>query len=534
MAGLEDALDLGKEIHVRGDTVRELRNRVITLERPLERAVILPKRRGSLFAAIAESVWVLAGRDDIAFLDPYLSRAGEYSDDGSTWRGAYGPRLRAWGSVDQIERCLSLIREEPATRRAAMSLFDPGRDYADTKDVPCNNWLHWLVRDGKLNLSVALRSNDMMWGFSGINAFEWSVLHDFMALWSGFEVGDATFYASSFHLYSRHYDRARKIRQGFSERTCYDWGLLSPRPTVAFSDFDDLIQEWFRLEGALRIDPDSEAQAVRNFPDPLLRHFLEILRLKLGRASGWGVEQALAELAEIPESDLTAGAFEEVARDQAEARPSDQHPLTQRFWGYCFSTEEEKDEQGHDARLRKAIAALHSEKSAAYGDAWKKRGEQISILSNIARKVDRLARSASGAPATRDETSLDTSVDLLVYALKYQTFLADNGGAAMLYPESERSTGFSDGDRGFEDLLGRTPAILNRGEPPSLAEASAAVEAAFTVLESCVAGSGAVAEKVTISVDLVNAACLAVRAAVAGDGTAHRRLLSEFTRVGER
>ncbi|MPZ66703.1 MAG: hypothetical protein GEU83_14725 [Pseudonocardiaceae bacterium] len=72
--------------------------------------------------------------------------------------------------------------------------------------------------------------------------------------------------------------------------------------------------------------------------------------------------------------------------------------------------------------LLDVIRRLHHGKNAAYRDAWKKRGELISILANIARKVDRLEYVVDGGPTTVDEPVWDTAVDLLVYALKYQTY----------------------------------------------------------------------------------------------------------------
>jgi hypothetical protein len=83
------------------------------------------------------------------------------------------------------------------------------------------------------------------------------------------------------------------------------------------------------------------------------------------------------------------------------------------------------------ADLLQAIDSLHRRKDAAYGNAWKKRGEVLSIVANIARKVDRLENVVQGA-FSDDETALDTAVDLLVYCLKYETFLADQDAATEL------------------------------------------------------------------------------------------------------
>ena len=133
-----------------------------------------------------------------------------------------------------------------------MSLYDPATDFIDSKDIPCNNWLHWLIRDGKLHLNVALRSNDVIWGFSGINCFEWSVLQEMMAFWAGVEAGDATYFASSFHVYKRHYERAEEILKSFRGVHCYDFDLPPPKFCTPFKEFDCSMSRWFEIEGEIR------------------------------------------------------------------------------------------------------------------------------------------------------------------------------------------------------------------------------------------------------------------------------------------
>ena len=169
---MADLLAHSTEVVVRGVRTREVLHRVTILERPLERFVFVPRRGNDPFAQIAEAVWVLAGRDDLAWLARYIPRAADYSDDGQIWRAAYGPRLRRWrGRVDQLDRVRELLLSDPTSRRAVSGLFDPDADFVDSKDVPCNNWLSWIMRDGRLHLAVALRSNDVMWGFSGATPY---------------------------------------------------------------------------------------------------------------------------------------------------------------------------------------------------------------------------------------------------------------------------------------------------------------------------------------------------------------------------
>jgi len=143
--------------------------------------------------------------------------------------------------------------------------------------------------------------------------------------------------------------------------------------------------------------------------------------------------------------------------------------------------------------FRSAVRALHSEKNAAYRDAWKKRGELISVIANIARKVDRLENTLAGAADTRDESLLDTAVDLLVYSLKYQTFLADADAlvAGRLFKQSGLTPPYSDGVPAFEHLLTRTD-LTALGSPRfTIQESGATVVRELDALSRCFSGVSA-------------------------------------------
>lgn len=145
------------------------------------------------------------------------------------------------------------------------------------------------------------------------------------------------------------------------------------------------------------------------------------------------------------------------------------------------------------ASLREAIRRLHREKDAAYRDAWKKRGEVISILSNVARKVDRLEYVLDGAPTGQDEAALDTAVDLLVYCIKYQAYLADLDVAVAdpLFRGSGLGPPFSQGHAGFEYLLSRIDLSALDVDDQTVVYAIAQVLKRFEELHDCFIGLNA-------------------------------------------
>jgi thymidylate synthase len=245
----------GNDVEVRGNKTRELTARLIKIENPRERVICVPVRNNNIFATIAETLWILAGRNDIEFLSKYLPRAKDFSDDGLVWRAGYGKRIRNYHGIDQLKNVIELLRSDPSSRQAVISIFDPTEDFQKSKDIPCTNWLHFMIRDGKLNMTVVVRSNDIMWGASGINWFEWSVLQELVAFNTNTQVGEMNYFADSFHLYERHFKRAETISAIVTGKTSkisfvdmYKIGKTSTVFAIKFEELDYVLGDLFNWE----------------------------------------------------------------------------------------------------------------------------------------------------------------------------------------------------------------------------------------------------------------------------------------------
>ncbi|MGA2927152.1 MAG: protein kinase [Solirubrobacteraceae bacterium] len=75
--------------------------------------------------------------------------------------------------------------------------------------------------------------------------------------------------------------------------------------------------------------------------------------------------------------------------------------------------------------ILRLLERLHRYKHAAYGDAWRKRGEVIAIFANMARKYDRLRIAFDEDRPAATEALGDTVGDLCVYTAKYLTWIAE-------------------------------------------------------------------------------------------------------------
>ena len=166
---------------------------------PMQRVLFSPARDANPFFHFMESLWIIGGRADVAWLEQWLKRIKEYSDNGKTFHGAYGARIRRHG---QLASVLHRLRTEKDTTRAVLQIYDAiiDSDYTG-KDMPCNCTIFFGLQNNKLNITVANRSNDMIWGAYGANVVQFSMLQEYMAGVLGCEVGWYVQISNNAHIY---------------------------------------------------------------------------------------------------------------------------------------------------------------------------------------------------------------------------------------------------------------------------------------------------------------------------------------------
>ena len=169
---------------------------------PEERVLFDPIRDANPFFHLIEALWILSGSNTVQLPQHFLSSITRFSDNGKTFHGAYGHRLRNAFGFDQIEAAIRVLRDKPDSRQVVMSIWHPACDLGyNTKDTPCNDMVMLDIVDGKLNMTVCNRSNDAIWGAYGANAVQFSILQEYMAASIGVETGVYVQQSNNFHVY---------------------------------------------------------------------------------------------------------------------------------------------------------------------------------------------------------------------------------------------------------------------------------------------------------------------------------------------
>tara|TARA_Y100000114_G_C11757438_1_gene327659 strand:+ start:1399 stop:2394 length:996 start_codon:yes stop_codon:yes gene_type:complete len=251
-----DALRVvGKRKDSRNGPVLEFPEPVlICYNRPVERVLFYPSRDANPFFHLMEGLWMLAGRDDVRFVDAYNSRIHEYSDDGVRFHGAYGYRWRYYFDFDQLEKAIHRLKTYPNDRRTVVAMWDAHTDLRednDFKDVPCNTTIYFKLcaETNKLDMTVTNRSNDLIWGTFGANAVHMTMLLEYMAAQVGAEVGCYYHFTNNLHAYESVLKKLGKLKPDYDPYLTLGYEGLSYEPPklVDFPDaFDEELKQWFK------------------------------------------------------------------------------------------------------------------------------------------------------------------------------------------------------------------------------------------------------------------------------------------------
>lgn len=292
-------LEEGRKRETRGKVCYELPEPyMFKITNPTARLVTIPERKWYAALPYAESLWLASGRNDMAFIRHYLARMDDFSDDKIYMRGGYGPRFRHFNGkdfdyaidsafeeqaceVDQFRYVIECFKEDYQTRRAIVTIGDPMKDdfgadhhLKHTLDVPCTRMLHFMkdASENKLNLVVSMRSNDMLWGASAVNIFNFTFIQEYFAAMLDMKVGSYFHIANNFHFYEDKLDMVKRIS---ASDPVDDIPFTYSKTFKNLNDFDVLVKKLSYEEAKMRSQKDD--YRYYEFEDPFFRDWYNVI-----------------------------------------------------------------------------------------------------------------------------------------------------------------------------------------------------------------------------------------------------------------
>jgi len=190
------------------DNTMAMFNQGFTIENPLDRIIRNEARNFNVEYAEAEWQWYLSG-------DSSVDKLGEiYGKVPAIWeRMAIGPKRLVnsnygyqWERAYQLDKVVAMLKDNPNTRQAAISIYDGKEINKYRKDTPCTYAIQFTVVNNKLNMCVTMRSNDLWFGFCN-DQYQFSKLQEMVSKRTGYDMGTYYHFAHNLHLYEDQLNR---------------------------------------------------------------------------------------------------------------------------------------------------------------------------------------------------------------------------------------------------------------------------------------------------------------------------------------
>ena len=130
---------------------------------------LLTTKKLHLRSIIHELLWFLKGDTNIEYLKENGVRIwNEWADENGDLGPVYGKQWRSWskpdgGTVDQIQRAIDLIKNNPDSRRIIINAWNVG-ELDQMALTPCHCLFQFYVADNKLSCLLYQRSADTFLG----------------------------------------------------------------------------------------------------------------------------------------------------------------------------------------------------------------------------------------------------------------------------------------------------------------------------------------------------------------------------------
>jgi thymidylate synthase len=174
---------------------------------------LVTTKRLHLKSIVYELLWFLRGDTNIAYLHEHkVTIWDEWADAQGNLGPVYGAQWRAWptpdgGSIDQIERAMQLLRDDPDSRRNLVSAWNVA-ELPRMALAPCHTLFQLHVAEGRLSCQLYQRSADVFLGVP-FNIASYALLTHMMAQQAGLKPGDFIWTGGDCHLYRNHLEQAR-------------------------------------------------------------------------------------------------------------------------------------------------------------------------------------------------------------------------------------------------------------------------------------------------------------------------------------
>lgn len=215
--GLLNAVDKQPTVQptVRKIKTKEIMGASFVLTDPLNNWVLSKSRNPNAAYALLFSEYILTGGkkedlDKLIELNPSVKRYVSQKHLPENFSVNYGERI-----ARQLPKIIAHLKEDPESRRAVIHILEEGDKIildspSATMEYPCTSLIQFLQRDGKLNMFVNMRSQNVALTII-YDVVNFTSLQIHVAKELGIELGVYHHYMTSAHFFDKEQEKVTEI-----------------------------------------------------------------------------------------------------------------------------------------------------------------------------------------------------------------------------------------------------------------------------------------------------------------------------------
>lgn len=205
----EDLYDIIMNLGEDRNGTKTMHNVLIELRRPESNVITTKWRRWNLDYAMYEFQWYLSGNPNAEQISKRAKIWANMMDEQGNVNSNYGYQ---WKRNNQLDKVIDMLKNDPLTRRASISLYDGKEIDQYKKDTICTYAINFYIdADDRLSMQVMMRSNDLVYGFCN-DQYCFSELQKIVAKELNRQVGKYYHYVCNMHIYERHYKMKETVK----------------------------------------------------------------------------------------------------------------------------------------------------------------------------------------------------------------------------------------------------------------------------------------------------------------------------------
>lgn len=203
---------LGSEVKPRGLVIKEIEDLQLTVS-PIFPFMTFKDRNYNVDYFKKEMIWKLSANKYDVTIKQHAKMWESVQNPDGTFNSNYG---QFWfGEQNGFWFVVQELTRDPDSRRAVIPMLSKDHLKPETVDTVCTESVGFRIRNGKLNMSIHMRSSDQVFGLgTDVPTFAFLyrlVLGMLQMNTPGLAVGTMCLTAMSSHIYDRHFQMVRGI-----------------------------------------------------------------------------------------------------------------------------------------------------------------------------------------------------------------------------------------------------------------------------------------------------------------------------------